>query len=328
MNKNIKNNFLILVIIFNIFSCTKLSNNNPNYPSWYLQPKNNSHSNIYGLGQGYDISQATKAALANAASRLFVTISSKSTLINQENNFDALTQIEEKIIQNIENISFNNYQISNSTDLKGQYFIEVKINRQTFIEDYLQRLDFLEKKIAFLDKNSKNKNKISRRNALIKILNLSQELEIKSRILKGAKEEVNLEKKLQKITQYQNEFDKISDKIEIFFSKNSPIKIRKILQKKLTSEGLKISQNFNPKNQNQILVKITINKTTKNIYDNFITNSKIHFENIINNKIIASNSIEVSSSSVISAKQSYLSSLKNLEKKLQQENSFKILGLN
>lgn len=331
MSRKISKNcvFLAIFTAATLFlnSCSSLSNNNSDSPSWYIKPKANNYQNLYGVAGGHDIENATKRALVNAASRLFVTISSKSSLTSQENNYDSLEEVSETISQNIEKISFSDYELSNSTQRGAQFFAEVTINRYNFISQQKDRLRFLERKIANLDKNSKGKNQINRRNALIKILDLSKELEINSRILKGAGEDINISNKLNKIANFQNELNQSSDKIEFYFSMNSPREISRVIKNKINKEQIKVSRQRNSSNKNQILVKIKSKKISKKIYGAFITKVKISFENIISGKIIASNSIEVSGSSTIGKRESYSAAIKSLEEKLAQDNSLKILGI-
>ena len=58
-----------------------------------------------------------------------------------------------------------------------------------------------------------------------------------------------------------------------------------------------------------------------------MTKLKIDFENLAEGKVVASNSLEVTGSSTISEKESYLASLNSFEEKIQKDGILKILGI-
>lgn len=319
----------LIIILLLSYSCSSnnIVKNIDQIPSWYITPTQNNSDNLYGVANGRSIEEATKYALADAASRLIVNIAAKSKLIRQENNHDVNEEINQQVQQSIENISFSNFKISNSAKLNQNFFIEVKIKRQPFIYDQEEQVNFLNKKIANLDKNSKGKNAILRRNSLSKILKLLEELELKQRILMGAGNKVNLNKTLNKIANYQNEFAKFNNKIEFYFEAKSNKAIAKIIRNALNKKQIKVTKKSNPANKNQITLKITSQNSDNKIYGAFITKINIDFENRNKSKIIASNSMEVSGSSTIGKKQSYLSALNSLQQKITQDGILQVIGI-
>ena len=313
--------------IFAITSCTGSKKQKDDLPSWFISPKQNDSQNLYGVAEGFTLEEATKYSLADAASRLIVTISSESSLLRQESKNDFNEEMRQQVRQSVEKINFVNFKVSKSAKTSQKFFVETEIERESFIRDQKEQITFLEKKIANLDQNSKNQNTIQRRNSLLKILQLGKELELKSRILKGAKQEVNLTEKLQKIANFQNELEKLSDKSEFYFEANSSKEISQIILKNLNKEKLKISPRLNSSNRNQIIIKIRSTSRSNKVYETYLTKLKIDFENLAEEKIIASNSIELSGSSIISEKESYLAALQKLDEKISQEGILKIIGI-
>lgn len=321
------NKILFIFIAFFISSCgSNLNQTLSDIPSWYITPKQNDGVNLYGIAEGINLEEATKYALADAASRLMVSLSSDSTLIREENRHDFNEEMRQTVRQNFEKITFINFEITKSANFKNRFFVEVKIERNSFIEQQKEQLEIAERKISKLDKNSTNKNPLNRRDALLKISNLAKEVELKGRIIEGAEENINLKNKLISFEKFNDELEKFSDKIEFYFEINSPSEITKIIRNQLNKEKIKIAKNRNSEDPNQILIKISANNHSQKIYD-FVTKVEIDFENILSGKIIASNNVEVSGHSVISEKESYISALKELEEKISKEGILKTIGI-
>lgn len=296
-------------------------------PSWYVNPKQNDSENLYGVAEGFTLEEATKYALADAASRILVTVSSESSLLREENQVSVNEEMRQRVRQNVEKMSFTNFRVTNSDKFGQRFFAEVRIERLPFINQQKEQLAFKQKQVELLDENSLGKNPIQRRNSLVKILDTEKEIELTARILAGAKEEVNLGKILSQIANFQSQLDKTSDKIEFYFEINSPREISTIIRNALNKEEIKISSQRDRTNKNQIIIKINSNTKTNEIYSSYVSKVKIDFANISEGKTIASNSTEVFGSSSISKKESYAAALKSLEDKIAQDGILKILGI-
>jgi hypothetical protein len=322
---------LLIALALLICGCSSSDNNlakqDAKSPSWYIKPKQNNSENLYGVAEGFTLEEATKYALADSASRLIVSISAETTMTRQEDNNNAHEEMRQKVKQNVEKISFSNFKTSKSDNVNNKFYVEVEIERSPFINEQKERVSFIEKKINDLDKNSLGKNPIQRRNSLIKITELSKELELKSMIIRGAGEQFNLKDKLELIAKYQNELEKSSDKIEFFFDPTCPKEITQIIRNNLNKEKLKIASKFDKNDENQVLIKIESISKTNHIYESHMTKTKIDFENLSQGKVIASNSLEATGSSTISERESYLASLKTLEEKIEKDGLLKVLGI-
>ena len=316
-----------IILAFLTSSCSQTVSKNDVIPSWYINQKNNNAQYLYGTAQGHTLEEATKNALADAASRLMVSISSNSTSLLEENQLGINEELRQKVTQNVEKISFNNFQTSRSDKMGSSFFIEVKIKRAPFINDQKERLIFVEKKISNLEKNSIGTNAIQRRNSLIKIIDLSKEVELKSRILAGAGENINLNNKLDKISYFEDQLEKVSNNTEFYFDTKSPKELTNIIRNGLNKEQLKIALRRNSSNPNQILVKVRASSRTNEIYESFMTKVRIDFENYSAGKILASSSIEVTGSSTIGSAESKLSALTSFEERVEKDGILKIIGI-
>lgn len=320
------NKFLALLTIFFAISCAAKTQNQDT-PVWYNSPKQNSSQNLYGVAEGNTLEEATRFALADAAARLMVNLSSESSLLREENQTSVNEEMRQNVRQNIEKISFSNFNVSSSKKIGEKFYVEVQVERAPFLREQKERVGFLEKQISDLEKNAAGKNTIQKRNSLLKILDLSKELELKSRILAGAGDNIDLEKKLARIAFFENQLNSLSDKIEFYFEMDSPKEISKIIRTSLNREKIKIAPSRNSFDSNQVVIRIKSSSKTQKVYESFMTKVEIDFENLAGGKVSASNSIEIIGSSVINEQESYAAALKNLEEKISQDGILKIIGI-
>lgn len=318
------NKKLIIVAILFAASCASGSNK-AGEPSWYLSPKQNNSENLYGVSVGANLEEATKAALADAAARLMVSISSESSSLIEEDIRGTNEEMRQQIKQNIEKIDFTNFKVSHSQKAGSQLFVEVEIKRSPFIRDQKEKIEFNETKVANLAKNLSSANPIQKRVSLIKILDTEKQIELSSRILAGAGESINLKEKLNRIADFQNQFNQLTDKIEFYFEINSPKEIAQIIRVALNKEHIKIANSRG--GANQITISIKSSSKTSEIYGANITKLAIDFENIFGGATVASNKIEVTGSSTISEKESYAAALKSLEDKIVSDGILKLIGI-
>lgn len=312
--------------IFFTNSCSTEKQASSNTPTWYISPKQNSAENLYGVASGFSLEEATKGALADAASRLMVSVSSESSLIREENNVSTNEEMRQQIKQNIEKIDFTNFKVSRSEKSGPQFFAEVEIKRTPFISDQKEKITFSERQISDLAKNLNGANPIQKRSSLLKIIDLSKQVELSSRILNGAGENLDLREKLARLASFQNQLNQLSDKIEFYFEINSPKEIAQIIRNALNKEKIKIT-NARSSSTNQLTIVIKSSARSNKIYEAYLTKLQIDFANLTAGKTVASNSVEVTGSSSISEKESYLAAVKSLEEKIAQDGILKVIGI-
>ncbi len=315
---------LSLILFFILTACA--SNNNAQIPSWYVSPAANNSNNLYGVGEGFTLEEATKSALADMASRLMITVSAETTSLSESNNISVNEEFKKSIKANIEKISFTNFEVSKSQKIGQNFYTEVTVKRDEFIKSQKENHEFLQEKISNLTKNSAT-NPVEKRNNLVKVLDLAKQDELSSRILSGLKADVNLKQTLKNIATWQNQLDKINDKIEFYFEINSKPEIAKVIRSALNKEKIKIATSHEV-SQNQVVIRITSDVIANKIYEAYITKLKIDFENLSGSKIIASNAIEVTGSSSIDEKESYRAAITALTGKIKEEGILSILGIN
>lgn len=312
-----------------LFSCAVQNNQNPdsNLPSWYLNPKQNSSNHIFGVAEGYTMEEATRYALADAASRLMVSISSESEMTRQADQNSSREEIRQKTRQSVEKVNFTNYKTSRSKKSGEKFYVEIEIEKLPFLNEQKERAAVVLKKIREIDASSEKSNLIQRRLDLIKIIDLCKELELEIRILSGAGHNSDLGKNLQMIGSYQVEFSNLSSKIDFVIDENAPKGIANLVKNYLNKEGFKIVSKSNKADQKQIIVKIKLSVKTAKIYEANISKIQVHFENYSHNKLAASNNIEVSGSSSVDEAESENAAFYHFEEKIKKDGILKILGI-
>jgi len=299
--KMLKKHLLKILFLLTLCTCSGPKNAASSNPSWFLKPKQNNLASLYGIGQGFTLEDATKSALADAASRLIVTISSESTLLREENNNSSNEETRQQIKQNIEKIEFTNFVVSQSEQIGSQFFVEIKMPRDEFISLQKEKMSLLDQQIENINKNLSSQNLIQKRNSLINEVDMLKQSILLARILESSGENAKLKEKMSLMADAQNQLNKLTDKVEFYFEINSSSEISAIIRTALNKEKIKISKTENV-SANQVKIAINSSKKTKEIYGAHITKIKIDFENKSAGKIIASNSIEISGSSSIDEK--------------------------
>jgi len=325
MSKKIQKLFFTFLLLIT-FAESSFSKSN-DLPSWFIKPRANNIDMIYGVAEGFTLEEATKTALADAAGRLMVSISSESEMIKEENQNSYNEEMRQKVRQSIEKISFTGYQVSKSEQVDKKFYVEVSIERDPFINEQKERVEFVQKKINDLDKNSMQSNPIQRRTSLMKILDLCKELELKARILSGAQEEIDMKSILSLIAKYQNEFEKSSSSIEFFFDSSSPKDLVQVIRSALNKEKLKIAKTLDKTDPNQIVIGAKYEPSHNFIYGAHITKLNIDFESSAQGKIVASNNVEATGNSTISESESTKAAIKSLEEQIQKDGVLKTLGI-
>ncbi len=324
-SKNWINKLFLFLLLFTSLNCCSVKDTS-NSPSWYVNPKENDAQNLYGVSYGANLEEATKAALSDAASRLNVSISSKSSLLREENKYDINEESRQKIEQIVQKVEFGNFKVSKSKEINQKIFVEIKIDRENFIKIQKENIAFLETKIKNLEKTIEQSNPIQKRITLSKLIDLVKEIELKSIILNGAGESIELKNILNKKENFENQFNLLNKKIEFYLEVNSTKELSQTIKESLTKENIIISKSRNSKT-NQILLNIKSSSKNEKIYSTYITKLYVDFENSINGQIIAASSLEVTGNSTIDEQQSYLSALKSLEEKVEKSGILKIIGI-
>ncbi len=157
-------------------SITKIPNKSSSLPSWYINPNQNDLQYLYGVGEGFTLQEASKSALNNIASKLLVTISSDSSSLAEENKYSFNEQYQQRINEKINNITFSDYKISNSSNINNKFYVEILIDRDKFIKEQSVVLNKYHKSMSNIYQSSKKQNILIQRNKLAEINEIIKKL--------------------------------------------------------------------------------------------------------------------------------------------------------
>jgi hypothetical protein len=315
-------NWYNILILLLLSSCLNLSqkqiNNSNSLPSFYISPKQNNLSYLYGIGEGYNLNSAIKSALGNISAKLITNVSANSKLLAKSYNNNNSEEYREEINQKLEKITFNNYQISNSANFNNKIYVEIAIDRNNFIKQKVRKLQNLNQRFSNLTKNLKNKNIIDQYRNLKKIQNKLHEATILNIILESIQySDMNYQENYQKYLSYQNLFDNLTENMIFKIDPKSNKKIARIIKKSFSDQKLKLT-NQNIKGKNIILIKIEQEEISDKIYDNFIIKLNVTLSLINQGKILGSNLITVNGASLHSKKAARNNAILELYQKIKE----------
>lgn len=135
----------ILLIFSGIFiNCNKTVK----YPSWYMIPPQNDNISIYGTGEGFDVDDARRSALSNAASKLQVSVGSEFSSRADEDSLGYSASSSMKVSSSVAKISFNNYEVIKNEKLtNNNNVVLIKIDANKFIDGMKNEILTLEERI-------------------------------------------------------------------------------------------------------------------------------------------------------------------------------------
>lgn len=116
-------------------------------PAWVLAPPSDSPEYLYGVGQGYDLDSAKRAALRDVAAKLRVSVSgtmqSELTVRNEQVN----RQVIDRVTAEIQKIDFSRYEVAKVSKTGQGVVALVQVDRQAFIAETEERLNALDAEV-------------------------------------------------------------------------------------------------------------------------------------------------------------------------------------
>lgn len=295
--------YFIIAVLFFLFSCA--SENEPkalsSLPSWYIYPKA-FDKNLYGVGEGYTLAESTKSALNNLAGKLMISISSESQILLESNKYSTNEQSQQRIKEVVLEITFANYNLSNSGIFGGKIYSEVAVDKSAFVADYSQKLKDLNNKMADMFSKAQNKTILERFVDFKEVNDMSFKAGSIALILANLTQDTSFKKNVDLYNSYQKAYFELSSKLEIYIeSKDAPKALLAKIVNVLNQKNLKVVKSKDLSNPNFVVMQVDTNLTEQKIYGSYISKLKVDLNLLSNqNKIIKSTSFENKGSSVIS----------------------------
>lgn len=297
------------------------------YPSWYLNPPQNSSSYLYGAGEGKDIQTAKASALSSVAASLSITVSSelKRTLSSQTYNGNESTSRSaiSSLKTEVKAMEFSDYQVTQNQQLEDKFLVLVKVSRARLYQDQKEKLQ------QFSQELKDERQRITQSTPLNQVMlyedTLQKTAKLKSLafITKTVNNTFNPQPYLQQINQLQT--DKINAlnhlRVKIHSDGKSNIFIDAI-KEGLNSAGIK---SVTSKANTNIYLKSSF--VNDEVYGYKISKATLSLSSKAENKTIASNTLILSGKSRYDYTKAKYNSAQILRKKIKSEGLFTILGI-
>ncbi|MCX6074124.1 MAG: LPP20 family lipoprotein [Campylobacterales bacterium] len=250
-----------------------------NVPSWYFNPPSDNEVSWYGVGEGNSLRQAKDSALADIASKLSVTISSKVSKDATQTTSGAFSSYHQNVNVNqeseVKKMSFNNFEVISTSQNDSKALVLVQVDKAKFLKDQLQTLTDMVKELDTLQLSPKGKS----------ILEEYQEFKSLAPDVEKAKTIISIlttfdvpferTKMSQAVSDYRDSLDAIRSQIEFYISAdNDSHYSADVLKEALAAEKIKIVQQFNRNNTNLVIVDLDTVATSKQLFSTYMVNTR------------------------------------------------------
>ncbi len=246
-------------------------------PSWYFNPPSDNETSWYGVGEGSTLRQAKDSALADIASRLSVTISSKVSKNATQTSTGAFSSYNQNVNVNqeseVKKIAFNNFEVVSTSQNDSKALVLVEVDKAKFLKDQLQTLTDTVNDINGLQPKGKS------------ILEQYQELKSMAPDVEKAKTILSIlttfeipfdrTKMAHAVSDYRDSLDTVRSKIEFYISADNDSRYSAdVLKEALATEKIKIAQRFNRNNSNLVIINLDTEATTKQLFNTYMVNTR------------------------------------------------------
>lgn len=126
---------IFFIFILFLSCCGSLS-----VPEWYINTQENTNNTLYGYGASIDKSQSVHEAITNLQERVYVSLSSKTSMQDASINGKSVNEYSKNIKIKIPKISITNYKIEKSELVKNVYYTFVSIDKLSLVESVAKKL--------------------------------------------------------------------------------------------------------------------------------------------------------------------------------------------
>ena len=250
-----------------------------NVPAWYFNPPVDNETSWYGVGEGNSLRQAKDSALADIASKLSVTISSKVSKNATQMTSGTYTSYNQDVNVNqeseVKKISFNNFEVVSSSQNESKALVLIQVDKAKFLKDQLQTLNDTVKDIEALQSAPKAKSILEQYQ---KFQNISPDVEKAKTIisiLTTFEASFDRTQMMNSLNDYRDSMEDVRSKIEFYIDFNNDSRYSAdALKEALTSEKIKISRRLNTNNSNLIIVELDTESTRKLLYGFYMVNTR------------------------------------------------------
>ncbi len=250
-----------------------------NIPSWYFNPPSDNETSWYGVGEGNSLRQAKDSALADVASKLSVTISSKVSSTTTQATTDLYTSLNKNVNINqeseVKKISFNDFEVVSSTQNDTKALVLVGVNKAKFLKDQGQTLNDTIKEIKALQMAPVGKSILGQYQKFQEIAPDVEKAKTIISILTTFDPSFNRTQMINVLRDYRDSMDEIRSQIEFYIDFGNDSRYSAdALKEALGSEKIKIAQRLNRNNPNLVIVELDTESTNKQLFGSYMVNTR------------------------------------------------------
>ena len=273
--KKIVGIFLISIVSLLMVGCggsQPTSTKNVQMPSWYLNETPPSSAYYYGVGLGNTKESAKAKALSSVAGLISSTVSASMEISSTDDtNLGYTQQSKSNVKSNTEKINFTGVTILENAYVDGQFYTNVKVDRNILFNAQKKLLDAEYNKALALWKQMQNrgtfeilKNSVKVKKSANKMLN-----EPTLAILKSINSQFDPVSYRKKIVEIKSNVENAKSQIVIYLNNKGSLALdyREIVQKYISSDGIAIVENIHEVSdkKNLLIVDISVKAKEKNV---------------------------------------------------------------
>ena len=297
------------------------------YPSWYLNPPQNSSSFLYGVGEGKDIATAKASALSSVSASLSTTVSSELKQTQSSHSVNGEESTSRSAISSLKTevkaMEFSDYQVTQNQVLGNTFLVLVKVSRAQLYKDQKNKLERFALELQEERNNIKKSAPLKQVMMYDKTVQKTDKLKSLALITKTVNSSFNPHVYLEQISQLKTEKEDALNSLRVKVHTSPEAKVfMDAVKEGLNKAGIK---SVTSKANTDIYLKSSF--LNDEVYGYKISKATLSLSTKADNKTIASNTVVLSGKSRYNYTKAKLNSAQVLRKKIKSEGLFTILGI-
>jgi len=298
-------------------------------PSWYMNPPASTDTTLYGVGEGVNKEDAIAHALANIVARLNVSISSSfsaKSVVHEGRTTSVDKVYVDNVRSEVQAIHVSNYETVAYKKLGfKRYGALVKVDKRAFAQSLkkeIQRDLFITKKTSSLTGVDALRQLAMYKKKLQKLQDIEYRLAVLSMLDTSVDERVYLKE----YEALQNAYEHLRESISFWvYAPQQYASLAKPIQKGLSQEHFKIQKEKSPRH---FTITLQADITQAKAYGFIIARANLTITTKESQgTIVASNTLSLVGRSAQSFEVAKQDLVKALNKRVEEEGIFKVLGL-
>ena len=320
--------FMVVVSLF-LLGCGKgpVQPQVTTYPSWYLNPPQNTQHSLYGVGEGNSINSAKASALGFVSESLSLTVSSELKKSESSQSYNGNENTYRSVVSNLKTqakeMEFSEYKIIRNQQIGSKIVLLVEVSRQKLFNDQKAKLELFSKALK-MEEKSISKHPVLTQALLYKKRSVKRyKLKSLALLAKTINSGFDTSPYIRQATQVGDAGQDALNRVKVSIDASLEAKVFvDAIKEGLNSAGIKTSSN----NANTHLF-LKSSFQLDEIYGFKIAKSALAISSKEKNKTIASNTLILSGKSRYDYEKAKTNASHVLRKKIKEEGVFSVLGI-